>query len=185
MRASFIGRNRRKEATTNSLKGFELMDLYPGSCTFHHIARHGYIHLSNPHQDPQYALYTLLRQTNPDVPHCAATLILSCLCLCCACKFSLSTAYSNPSFFLLNCFSLKASLLPPRLALFTSPAPLPPPLLESPALPIDARPSPIRPSRSSERAIRALSRRESLSRCVSTRVRRVWISGVREARRVD
>lgn len=103
-----------------------------------------------------------------------ATLILNCLSFCCACIIKRSTAYANLSFFAIICFNLSASL-PPSLARclpFESPAPDP---LSSPW---DRRPS----SRS-HRAIRACSRRSSLSRCVSTRESSEAISGVRDARR--
>ena len=117
--------------------------------------------------------------------HCAATLFLNSLSFCCACSTNLSTAYPNLSFFPLNCFSLNASRLlppsppPPLTCTFT----LDPPL---PLAPIpDARPSPILPSSSSLRAMRACSRRESLSRWDSTFERREFTSGVREARRAD
>ena len=118
--------------------------------------------------------------------HCAATLFLNSRSFCCACSTNLSTAYPNLSFFPLNCFSLNASrLLPPSPPPFTFTftftfAPL------LPLAPIlDARPSPILPSSSSLRAIRACSRRESLSRWDSTFERREFTSGVREARRAD
>lgn len=106
--------------------------------------------------------------------HFPATLILNCLSFCCACITNRSTAYANLSFFPFICFNLSASL-PPSLARYIpleSPAPAPPSSLWDK-----------RPSSRSHRAIRACSRRSSLSRCVSTRESNEAISGVRDARR--
>ena len=115
------------------------------------LIRHRYPHTSS-------ASFSLLVPT-----HCVATLFLNSLSFCCACSTNLSTAYPNLSFFPLNCFSLNASRLVPP-----SPPPFPFTLTFTPPLPLapipDARPSPILPSSSSLRAMRACSRRESLSR---------------------
>ena len=130
-------------------------------------------------------------QTSDYISHCAATLILNCLCLCCACRFNLSTAYSSPSLLLRNCFNLIASLVfPPKVSLEFVPfllvvlavnlrieAAVPAPLARLS--------SPIRPSSSSVRAIKACSRLCIRSSCASTRLKRFWTSGSREARRED
>jgi len=110
---------------------------------------------------------------------CAATLILNCLCLCFACNSSLSTAYCNPSFFALICFSLNISL---SLAPSTSPPALvlarDDDRLLRPSSPLEDS----RPSSNSQRAMSACSRRSSRSRCDSQRERRELISGVSESR---
>lgn len=115
---------------------------------------------------------------------CAATLIRNCLCLCFACSSSLSTAYCNLSFFARICFNLNislalaSSLCPPALARALAPESDEERLLRPSSPPDDSR-----PSRSSQRAIRACSRRSRRSRCDSHCVRRELISGVRESRR--
>lgn len=121
----------------------------------------------------------------PTYPHCAATLILSCLSLCCACKTSLSTAYSNLSFFPLICFNRSASL--PSPISLSLPLPIPFLVVVPVSRPSSSAPPSrdIRPSSNSHRAIKACSRRSRRSRWVSTRERRDVISGVRVARRED
>jgi hypothetical protein len=106
----------------------------------------------------------------------AATLILNCLCLCWLCKPNLSTAYPNLSFFCLSAFSLNAFSSPPPLA-FTNLSRLRfffNPFVSS----FDNL-----PSKSSERAIKAPSRRSSFEMCDSQRARRVDIAGASSAAR--
>ena len=130
-------------------------------------------------RQPPPTLCTILHHNQTQV---AATLILNCLSFCCACNVNLSTAYPNLSFFAFKAFNFTASLIFPTLLVSLLILALPPP----PSFKLLARlSSPIRPSNNSDRAIKACSRRESLSMCVSIRLRRVLSSGVRVERRRD
>ena len=146
-------------------------------------------HVINHHISCQSIIHTFLysslsSRSRPGIEpiHVAATLFLNCRSLCCACKVNLSTAYPNLSFFALNCFnriaSLPSPLMPTLVLSLPNALPLPPEAV------LLRRSSPMRPSRSSERAISACSRRDSLSKCVEMRLRRLSSSGVSVERRL-